>query len=77
MERLDPHDPERDGSQDRRLTDFEIQELERDCQQSAEELKGFEAGRDLFKDRHGYVYVKPKNGAGPGEFTGLKLKGLQ
>jgi hypothetical protein len=76
MEKVDPNDPERDGSQDRKLTDFEIQELEKDSQQTAEELKGFEAGRDLFKDRHGY-YVKPKSGAGPGEFTGLKLKGLQ
>lgn len=35
---------------------------------------GKETGKsDLFKDKSGNVYVKPKGGAGPGEPTGLNI----
>jgi hypothetical protein len=31
---------------------------------------------DLFKDRNGDVFVKPKSGSGPGDPTGINLKEL-
>jgi hypothetical protein len=31
---------------------------------------------DLFKDREGNVYVKPKSGEGPGDPTGINLDNL-
>ncbi len=41
----------------------------------AEELKGgVRTGRlDLFKDKQGNIYIKPKNGKGPGEKIGLNI----
>ena len=38
-----------------------------------EEMRGL----DLFKDEDGNVYIKPKDGAGPGEPTEINLKGLK
>ncbi len=71
-----PHDADRNGRQDRKLTAFEINELKRRGY-DPEDLKGYGAGLDLYKDDHGYVYVKNKHGSGPGEFTGIKLEKLQ
>ncbi|HAS6045562.1 hypothetical protein D8T26_02900 [Vibrio vulnificus] len=31
---------------------------------------------DLFKDRDGNIFVKPKKGNGPGEFTGFNIYNL-
>jgi len=74
----DPSDPNRDGSQDHRLTDFEITKLEKHGIR-AEELKDFRARYDLFKDQYGNIFVKPKNmrGRAPGEFTGLNINQLE
>jgi hypothetical protein len=30
---------------------------------------------DLFKDKDGNIFVKPKNGSGPGEPTGINING--
>lgn len=75
----DPNDPERDGSQDRKLSQGEIRQLE-DAGYDIHELKdgcpGGPSKCDLYKDRRGNVYVKPKGGRGPGEFTGVNLNQL-
>ena len=42
-----------------------------------EELKDYRAGLDLFKDHDGNVHVKPRDGSGPGEPTGISLKRLE
>ena len=42
-----------------------------------EELKEFRAALDLFKDMQGNVYVKPKDGSGAGEPTGINLQDLE
>ena len=66
----------RNPAQDRRLTTHEIQLLKiRGV--NPEELKVFSARLDLFKDQAGWVYIKPKDGGGPGEPTGINLKQLQ
>ncbi|EJS4043393.1 hypothetical protein NWU98_001142 [Vibrio vulnificus] len=31
---------------------------------------------DLFKDKDGNIFVKPKKGNGPGEFTGFNIYNL-
>ncbi|TLY83342.1 MAG: hypothetical protein E6K42_02735 [Gammaproteobacteria bacterium] len=31
---------------------------------------------DLYKDKKGNVYVKPKGGSGPGQPTGINIKNL-
>jgi len=43
-----------------------------------EALKGGKrTGRlDLFKDRKGNIYVKPKDGSGPGDPTGININDL-
>ena len=38
-----------------------------------EDLKGDNSGLDLFKDRRRWIYVKPKDGGGPGDPTGLNI----
>lgn len=64
----------RNPAQDKRLTKGEIRDLKRHGI-DPEELKrgqGKRTGRsDLFKDQKGNIYVKPKDGSGPGEPTGF------
>ena len=73
---IDPNDPERDGSRDRKLSNGEIQRL-KDAGEDIHELKrdceGGASKCDLYKDRDGNIYVKPKGGRGPGDFTGLNI----
>lgn len=62
---------ERDGKSDRRLSEGEIRKLQ-DAGYNIHDLKrdcpvGIPARCDLFKDRDGNIYVKPKNGQGTGE----------
>lgn len=58
----------------RRLNDSEIREVERIVGQDIHEIKGPGGGRlDLFKDSNGNVYIKPKDGSGPGEPIGVNL----
>jgi hypothetical protein len=73
---IDPNDPERDGSRDRKLSNGEIQRL-KDAGEDIHELKrdceGGASKCDLYKDRDGNIYVKPKGGRGAGDFTGLNI----
>lgn len=64
---------DRNPAQDRRLTQGEIDRLKR-AGIDVERLKDRTAGLDLFKDRAGTIYIKPKTGSGPGEETGLNMK---
>lgn len=65
-------DPNRDPKQDKKLSPGEIKKLKKG-NEDPEALKGHESRADLFKDRHGNIYVKPKNGAGPGDPTGINI----
>ena len=70
----DPYNPNRDWSKDRKLSDGEAKRIKK----SGEDIhqikgRGKVAIYDLFKDRKGNIYVKPKSGAGPGEYTGLNI----
>jgi hypothetical protein len=65
---------ERDWQRDRLLSPGEIIRLKRG-DVDIHELKGSGpvAHRDLYKDRAGNIYVKPKGGRGPGEPTDLNI----
>jgi hypothetical protein len=66
---------ERNPAQDKKLTDQEIKELE-EAGHHPHELKPGGSSEDLYRDREGNIYVKPKGGAGPGEPTGINLRGF-
>ena len=75
-EEIDPYDPERDGSQDKKLSNGEIEALEEageDIHELKEGCPGGVSKCDLYKDRQGNIYVKPKGSRGAGEFTGLNI----
>lgn len=69
---------ERNWRQDRRLSDGEIDALKRG-DENPEKLKGDTMGRekvgqfDLYKDREGNIYVKPRGGQCEGEPTGVNI----
>jgi RHS repeat-associated protein len=63
----------RNPAQDKELGDKEIKALEK-AGHHPHELKPGGGPEDLYKDREGNIYVKPKGGAGPGEETGLNLR---
>jgi RHS repeat-associated protein len=67
-------DSDRNPADDQKLTPGEIKKLG-DAGHNPEEVKGGKAtGKlDLFKDKKGNVYVKPKDGSGPGEPTGINI----
>lgn len=72
----DPDDPERDGSQDRKLSDGEVDRLIEAGEHPHDLKEGCPGGVskcDLYKDRQGNIYVKPKGSSGAGEFTGLNI----
>jgi len=58
----------------KKLSPWEIKKLE-DAGHDIHELKGQKgaAQRDLFKDKDGNIYVKPKDGSGPGEPTNINI----
>jgi len=59
------------SAQMKRLSDGDIQRLERagfDIHDIKQDSKG-----DLFKDKSGNVFLKPKDGSGPGDPTGINL----
>jgi len=65
---------ERNPAQDKRLSPREIRRLQRGGEDPEEIKGGVRTGdRDLFKDRKGNIYVKPKDGSGPGEPAGLNI----
>jgi len=64
-------------NEDKKLTPGEINKL-KGAGIDPEELKGGKAtGKlDLFKDRKGNIIIKPKDGSGPGEPTGININKL-
>ena len=64
-------------NEDKKLTPGEIKEL-KGKGIDPEDLKGGRAtGKlDLFKDRKGNIVIKPKDGSGPGEPTGININDL-
>jgi RHS repeat-associated protein len=64
---------ERNPAQDKKLTEREVKELE-EAGHHPHEFKPGGSKEDLYRDREGNIYVKPKGGAGPGEPTGINLK---
>lgn len=63
---------DRNPSQDKKLTPNDINNLQKQGWDHSE--KGNHGGQtDLWKDREGNVYQKPKNGVGPGEPIGYNL----
>jgi len=70
-------DSDRNPKDDQRLSGGEIKKLE-GAGHDVHELKGGKnaSKQDLFKDKKGDVYVKPKSGTGPGDPTGINLKDL-
>ena len=67
--------PGRNPAQDKKLTSREIEALE-DAGYHPHDLKPGGAREDLYHDRDGNIYTKPKGGQGPGEPTGLNTKEL-
>jgi RHS repeat-associated protein len=65
---------DKSGAQDKRLTSGEIKRLQQGGE-NIEEIKGAKGAgqRDLFKDKDGNIVVKPADGSGPGEYTGLNI----
>jgi uncharacterized protein RhaS with RHS repeats len=66
---------EKPGTQDKLLTKGEIQKL-KDAGNDIHELKGGKNASkyDLYKKDNGDIVVKPKGGAGEGDYTGLNIK---
>jgi len=69
---------DRNPAQDKRLSNGEVKQLEK-AGHDIHELKGGKNASkyDLFKDKNGNVYIKPKNGKGPGDPTGINLNDLR
>jgi len=64
----------RNSSQDKRLSKNEEKKL-KDAGEGAHKLKPRKNGSkfDLFKDQDGNIFVKPLDGSGPGDPTGLNI----
>lgn len=64
-------------SQDKKLTPGDIKKL-KEKGHNPEVLKGGKrtGQRDLFKDKKGNIVVKPKDGSGPGDPTGININEL-
>lgn len=56
------------------MTPQEIEEYIKAGNPHPHELKPGGGSEDLYRDREGNIYVKPKGGGGPGEPTGIKWK---
>jgi RHS repeat-associated protein len=66
----------RSWQQDKLLTPGEIDKLKKNGWDHSD--KGKRGGRsDLYKDKDGNIYQKPKGGNGPGEPTGINIKNLK
>jgi RHS repeat-associated protein len=61
---------ERNWKQDKKVTEQELEEAGLD----AHDIKEGKKGADIYKDREGNLYVKPKPGRGPGDPTGINIK---
>jgi RHS repeat-associated protein len=61
--------------QTKRLSPGEIKILQKNrIDIHATKAKGGKSQADLFKDGKGNIYIKPKNGSGPGEPLGINIK---
>jgi RHS repeat-associated protein len=69
---------DRNAAQDKSLTSGEIKKLEQ-AGYDVHELKGGKhtGHTDLFKDRDGNIYQKPKSGGGDGDPIGINIKDLE
>jgi len=71
------NDPSRIPEQDKKLTPDDIQKIKDKGWDHSQKPKGRNApGIDLYKDRKGNVYEKPKGGGGYGEPIGINLNTL-
>ncbi|WP_221410478.1 polymorphic toxin type 33 domain-containing protein [Apibacter sp. HY039] len=70
----DPN-PNRNWRQDKLLSKGEIEKLQEAGWDHSDKGKGG-GKKDLYKDKEGNVYEKPKGGNGPGEWTGHNLNNL-
>jgi hypothetical protein len=68
-------DPNRNPSQDKKLTPGEIEKLKEKGVWDHHD-KDFGSRFDLYKDKKGNVYEKPKGGLGPGDPIGINLNNL-
>jgi hypothetical protein len=70
----DENEDNRNWRQDKELTEDEVERLENGGE-DVHELKGSKnaSKRDLYKDKKGNIYVKPKGGRGPGSPTDLNI----
>ena len=64
--------PDRNPKKDKKLSDKEAQGM-KEQGDDPHELKDYDSKKDLFKDKKGNVYIKPKKGNGFGEPTGINL----
>lgn len=72
-EQAEYEDECRNWRQDKKLTDREL----KDAGLDAHDLKKRgQRHTDIFKDREGNLYEKPKNGKGPGDPLGINIKDL-
>lgn len=73
---------ERNPAQDKPLTNGDLKEIEEELGMNGEEIKAEIVGNkngskfDLYKDKKGNIYVKPKGNIGPGEPAGYNLNNL-
>nr|WP_169304331.1 polymorphic toxin type 33 domain-containing protein [Pedobacter frigoris] len=66
------------GNQDKKLSDGEIDKLERNGHDVHDLKGGKSTGKiDLYKKPNGDVVIKPKGGNGPGEPAGINLNDLR
>ena len=77
FENLLPNSIDASGNQVKRLSPGEIKQLQ-DAGLDPHELKPAQQGSryDLFKDSKGNIQVRPKDGSGPGEPTGINVREL-
>ncbi len=64
----DPN-PDRNPKSDKKLRDKEAGKLP----EHPHDLKGGDSTKDLFKDKKGNIFIKPKDGSGFGEPSGINI----
>ncbi|MEM6455931.1 MAG: polymorphic toxin type 33 domain-containing protein, partial [Acidobacteriota bacterium] len=70
-------DHDRNPAQDKKLSKGQIDKLKKaGIDIEGEKSEGPSSKMDLFADKHGNLYIKPKSGAGPGEPLNLNINSL-
>jgi len=72
--RCEPKKPKKDDC--KWLTPGEIKKLKKAGYDPHDIKDGLGAGYDLCKDKDGNIFIKPKDGSGPGDPTGINIKNL-